>query len=106
MSYTFLALHSVAYDQVLPVFLNYPNQIPDETNTHLPFKFSGGFGLTSDKIGTIYTVYGVACGIIQFFLFPILCARFGVLNCYKAASTFSQTLPPPFFFFLTNSSFS
>ncbi|KAK0632997.1 major facilitator superfamily domain-containing protein [Immersiella caudata] len=86
ISYTFLALHSVAYDQVLPVFLNYPPQIPDSSNTHLPFKFSGGFGLTSDKIGTIYTVYGIACGIIQFFLFPILCARWGVLNCYKAAT--------------------
>ncbi|KAK0656558.1 major facilitator superfamily domain-containing protein [Cercophora newfieldiana] len=86
ISYTFLALHSVAYDQVLPVFLNYPVQIPDETNTHLPFKFTGGFGLTSDKIGTIYTIYGITCGIIQFFLFPILCARFGVLNCYKAAT--------------------
>lgn len=86
ISYTFLALHSVAYDQVLPVFLNYPVQVPDESNTHLPFKFSGGFGLTSDKIGTIYATYGIACGIIQFFLFPIFCARFGVLNCYKAAT--------------------
>ncbi|KAL1836052.1 hypothetical protein VTJ49DRAFT_5626 [Mycothermus thermophilus] len=37
VSYTFLALHSVAYDQVLPVFLNYPNVVPDETNTRLPF---------------------------------------------------------------------
>lgn len=89
ISYTFLALHSVAYDQVLPVFLNYPPQIPDETNTRLPFKFSGGFGLSSDKIGTIYTCYGIACGIVQFFLFPVLCARFGVLNCFKAASTFT-----------------
>lgn len=86
VSYTFLALHSVAYDQVLPVFLNYPRQIPDEHNTQLPFKFSGGFGLSSDRIGSIFTVYGVACGIIQFFLFPPLCHRFGVLNCYRAAA--------------------
>ncbi|KAK1837211.1 major facilitator superfamily domain-containing protein [Podospora conica] len=86
VSYTFLALHSVAYDQVLPVFLNYPRQIPDGTNTHLPFRFSGGFGIGSNKIGTIYTVYGITCGIIQFFLFPLFCARFGVQNCYKAAA--------------------
>ncbi|KAK3362690.1 major facilitator superfamily domain-containing protein [Lasiosphaeria hispida] len=86
VSYTFLALHSVAYDQVLPVFLNYPRQIPDDTNTHLPFQFSGGFGLESDKIGTIYTIYGITCGVIQFFLFPVLCARFGVLNCFKVAT--------------------
>ncbi|KAK4250769.1 major facilitator superfamily domain-containing protein [Corynascus novoguineensis] len=86
LSYTFLALHSVAYDQVLPVFLNYPRVAPDETNSHLPFKFTGGFGLSSDKIGTIYTVYGIACGIVQFFLFPTLCARFGVLNCFRTAT--------------------
>ncbi|KAL2122763.1 hypothetical protein VTJ04DRAFT_3218 [Mycothermus thermophilus] len=86
VSYTFLALHSVAYDQVLPVFLNYPVVEPDKSNTRLPFWFTGGFGLSSDKIGTIYTVYGIACGVIQFFLFPALCARFGVLNCYRVAS--------------------
>lgn len=86
LSYTFLALHAVAYDQVLPVFLNYPRVIPDETNTQLPFRFTGGFGLGSDKIGTIYTVYGIACGVVQFLLFPPLCNRFGVLNCYRFAS--------------------
>jgi hypothetical protein len=86
VSYTFLALHSVAFDQILPVFLNYPRQVPDEHNTHLPFKFSGGFGLSSDRIGTIFTVYGIACGIIQFFVFPPLCTRFGVLNCYRVAA--------------------
>ncbi len=100
LSYTFLALHSVAYDQVLPVFLNYPRVVPDDPNTHLPFKFTGGFGLSSDKIGTIYTVYGIACGVVQFLLFPTLCARFGVLNCYRAASTSPLTSifldPDPF----------
>jgi hypothetical protein len=94
LSYTFLALHAVAYDQVLPVFLNYPRINPDDPNVHLPFKFTGGFGLSSDKIGTIYTIYGIACGIVQFFLFPPLCARFGVLNCYRVASTSSPSPPP------------
>ncbi len=89
LSYMIMALHSVAYDQILPVFLNYPRVVPDGTNSHLPFQFTGGFGLNSEKIGTIYTVYGVACGVVQFFFFPILCARFGVLTCYRVASTFS-----------------
>ncbi|KAL2021432.1 hypothetical protein VTK56DRAFT_7185 [Thermocarpiscus australiensis] len=96
VSYTVLALHSVAYDQVLPVFLNYPRVLPDENNTRLPFKFTGGFGLSSDKIGTIYTVYGIACGLVQFLLFPTLCARFGVLNCYRFA-----TMVFPIVYFLT-----
>lgn len=96
VAYTFLALHSVAFDQVLPVFLNYPRQVPNEDNTHLPFHFSGGFGLNSNRIGTIFTVYGVACGLIQFFLFPPICSRFGALNCFKAGSKFFSfsSLPP------------
>jgi len=104
--YTFLALHSVAYDQILPVFLNYPRVVPDETNTQLPFKFTGGFGLSSDKIGTVYTIYGIACGVIQFLMVPWLCARFGVLNLYRFASklmlkqTNSFQLPIFFFFSL------
>ncbi|KAI3324862.1 MFS general substrate transporter [Xylariaceae sp. AK1471] len=84
VAYTFLALHSVAFDQVLPVFLNYPPQEHTSLNTSLPFFFSGGFGLNSGHIGTIFTLYGIACGAIQFVLFPPLCARFGVLNCFRA----------------------
>jgi hypothetical protein len=86
ISYTFLALHAVAYDQVLPVFLHHPKQVPDMHNTHLPFYFSGGFGLASDSIGSIFAVYGIACGIFQFLVFPPMCKRFGVLNCFKAAT--------------------
>lgn len=85
--YTFLALHSVAYDQVLPVFLNYPKQEHNSENTHLPFQFSGGFGLGSDRIGTIFTIYGITCGLIQFFIFPPLCNYFGTLRCFRACGT-------------------
>ncbi|ORY68617.1 major facilitator superfamily domain-containing protein [Pseudomassariella vexata] len=86
VSYTFLALHSVAYDQVLSVFLNYPRQHHDASNTHLPFLFSGGFGLNSGRIGTIFTLYGIICGLIQFILFPTLCSYFGVLNCFRGCA--------------------
>ncbi|KAI0457346.1 major facilitator superfamily domain-containing protein [Xylaria acuta] len=83
VAYTFLALHSVAFDQVLPVFLNYPQQEHTPENTFPPLFFSGGFGLNSGRIGTIFTLYGIMCGAIQFVLFPPLCARFGVLNCFR-----------------------
>ncbi|KAI1759989.1 MFS general substrate transporter [Hypoxylon sp. FL1150] len=83
VSYTFLALHSVAFDQVLPVFLNYPPIEHTPENTSLPFRFTGGFGLTHARIGTIFAGYGVVSGLIQFLLFPVLCHRFGVLNCFK-----------------------
>jgi hypothetical protein len=86
IAYTFLALHSVAYDQILPVFLNYPRDERDPAAFRLPFVFTGGFGLDSGSIGTIFTVYGVVCGLIQFLIFPPLCTRVGVLNCFKACA--------------------
>ncbi|KAM3088650.1 hypothetical protein ACMFMG_000286 [Clarireedia jacksonii] len=84
IAYTFLSLHSVAYDQILPVFMHNPPQIHDPTNTHLPFKFSGGFGIGHSRIGTLFTLYGVVGGFIQFFIFPPAARYFGVLNCFKA----------------------
>lgn len=83
VSYTFLALHSVAYDQNISVFLNYPVVKHTPDNTKLPFYFNGGFGLKPGKIGTIFTIYGITCGFIQFLLYAPLVNRYGVLRCYK-----------------------
>jgi hypothetical protein len=85
IAYTFLALHSVAYDQLLPNFLHLPHQTPDdELANHLPFKFSGGFGLGSSRIGTLFTLYGICGCIIQFLIFPPVARHYGVLPCFKA----------------------
>ena len=47
VAYTLLALHSVAYDQLIPVFLHLPPQSDRsiDSDVQLPFKFAGGFGL-------------------------------------------------------------
>lgn len=85
VAYTILALHSVSFDQALPVFLNYPPQEHTPENTSLPFVFSGGFGLTHTHIGTIFAGEGIISGLVQFLVFPPLCTHFGILNCYKAS---------------------
>ncbi|MCJ1269927.1 hypothetical protein MMC22_009820 [Lobaria immixta] len=107
IAYTFLALHAVAYDQLLPIFLHYPPQEnrSSNPNVHLPFKFSGGFGLNAERIGLIYALYGI-CGMsIQFLIFPAVARRFGVLNSLKLTcvlfpisyllTPFSVLLPTP-----------
>ncbi|CAK7568078.1 MAG: hypothetical protein SEPTF4163_006059 [Sporothrix epigloea] len=86
LCYSLLALHSVAYDQVLPVFLNYPHEKHDANNTKLPFKFSGGFGLSSGRIGTMFTVNALVSGFAQFAAFPPLCTHFGPLRLFRFAS--------------------
>ncbi len=82
-AYTFLAFHSVAFDQNVSVFLNYPTLSETETETRLPIFFTGGFGLESGTIGLIFTCYGITCGLFQFLLYPILVDRFGLLYCFK-----------------------
>lgn len=96
LAYTFLAFHSVAYDQNVSVFLNYPKITETDRSTHLPFYFTGGFGLKSGEIGTIFTCYGIMCGLIQFLIYPSLVGRFGVLRCFRACS-----LILPVVYFLT-----
>lgn len=84
--YTFLAMHSVAYDQLLPIFMHYPVQSRHDPKVHLPFKFAGGFGIKSDQIGMLFTVYGIFGMLVQFFVFPPFARKYGVLNCLKACS--------------------
>ncbi|KAL9074902.1 MAG: hypothetical protein Q9161_002041 [Pseudevernia consocians] len=107
LAYSLLALHSLAYDQLLPIFMHYPQQIDRSTNpdVHLPFKFSGGFGLNSDRIGLLFTVYGVVGMLIQFFAFPWLARHYGILPCLKIVTVmfpiayiitpFTALLPTP-----------
>lgn len=82
--YTLLALHNMGFDQLLPVYLQYPplGSRTDETamstlTSHNPLKFAGGLGLDHFSIGLITTVYGIAGMLIQFTLFPTFARRFG-----------------------------
>ena len=84
--YTLLAMHSVAFDQILPIFMHHPVQSIRDPNVHLPLKFAGGFGIDSSRIGWIFTIYGVYGMTVQFAFFPPLARRFGVLNCLKVCA--------------------
>ncbi|KAH6639258.1 major facilitator superfamily domain-containing protein [Boeremia exigua] len=83
--YTLLALYSIAYDQLIPVFLHHPPQDPNDPAVSLPFKFAGGFGIDSRRIGAIFTFFAVASTLFQFLLFPPLARSLGVLTCLRTA---------------------
>jgi len=83
LTYTLLALHSIAYDQLLPIFMHYPSH----PRPHgLTLSFSNGFGLTSSRIGLIFVAYGIVGMLIQFLIFPPLARKWGVLYCLKSVS--------------------
>jgi len=90
--------------------MHYPPQTNRASNPHvkLPLKFIGGFGIDvsfrtttfehswqrllttiifqSDRIGLLFTFYGICGMFIQFLVFPPAARYFGVLNCLKAVT--------------------
>ncbi|KAI9894100.1 MAG: hypothetical protein M1814_004871 [Vezdaea aestivalis] len=81
VAYTLLALHNIAADQLLSVFLHYPVETPAS-----PFKFTSGFGFSSGRIGAIFAVYGLVGMLAQFFGYPAAARYFGVLRVYQVSS--------------------
>jgi hypothetical protein len=54
-----------------------------KTSPQLPFKFLGGFELTTKAIGVILAVQGVLQMIAQLFVFPVVVARIGPLWTFR-----------------------
>lgn len=85
--YALLAMHAMAFDQLIPVYVQHdPIGTPDSTPYSPPLKFAGGFGLNHYQIGLMSTCYGVAGIFVQFFVFPPLCRKLGVLYLLKLAA--------------------
>ena len=64
----------------MPVFLSEPTSTEP---THLPFHFSGGFGLSSETIGFMLSVQGGYSIFATLYLYKIAADRFGTLNTYR-----------------------
>lgn len=94
--YTLLALYAMGYDQLLPVFMHHPVQGRNALPQQPPFRFSNGFGLASSRIGLIFTLYGGFGMLVQFFIFPPVAHRYGVLRCLRVCNCIL-----PFVFFVT-----
>ena len=64
----------------MPVFLSTP---VSHDPTSLPFKFTGGFALTTKAIGLMLALQGIYSMIAQIFLFPFVVRRFGSLKTFR-----------------------
>ncbi|KAL4742178.1 major facilitator superfamily domain-containing protein [Aspergillus similis] len=80
VGYGILAYHSVSFDQLMPVFLSTPKSKEDAV---LPFKFTGGLGLSTKTIGLMLAVQGVYSMIAQLWLFPFVVRHFGTLRTFR-----------------------
>lgn len=63
--------------------MHHPTQALDDPNVKLPLKFAGGFGIGSQRIGVIFTIFAVFSVIWQFVLFPPTARYLGVLRCLR-----------------------
>jgi hypothetical protein len=64
----------------MPVFLS---EAKSQTPPTLPFKFSGGFALSTKAIGFMMAVQGVYSMIAQLWLFPFIVRRIGTLGAFR-----------------------
>lgn len=80
IGYGILAYHSVSFDSLTPVFLS---SEPSDDIPLLPFKFTGGFGLSTKRIGFMMAVQGVCSMIAQLWLLPIIVKRIGTLTAFR-----------------------
>lgn len=81
-SFMMCPMHNASFMQLWPVFLSTPRSFADVA---LPFKFSGGLGLSTSDVGFAMAVLGVAGIILQLLVFPLVQGKYGTLLCYRVS---------------------
>jgi hypothetical protein len=76
--------------------MHHPPQLLDDPNVRLPLKFAGGFGLDSQRIGVVFTIFAIWATLWQFLLFPPIARSLGILRCLRIAFAIF-----PFVYFVT-----
>ena len=82
-----LAMHISAFNALVFLFLPAPRS--KNTNAHLPFAFTGGLGLSSERVGLATAIIGVIGFPMQILMYPSLNAKLGTLPSYKWFLPFS-----------------
>lgn len=74
------ALHNISFIEFLPVFLAAPVHAKELL---FPFKVTGGFGLETSTIGTLFSSTGIVGMIIIFSIFPWIDRNLGTLQGFR-----------------------
>lgn len=77
-----LAIHVSAFSTIFFTLLPTPKE--DSRSFDLPFRFSGGLGLSSKSIGLANTTIGMIGIPLQVLLYPLLSGRLGARKSYLA----------------------
>ena len=88
LQYGLLAMHSVAYDQLLPVLMHHPRSstAPMSHGRQNWFLCTDGFAMSSSRIGLLLMVNGMVGMVLQFVVFPPSVKKLGVLPCLRVCA--------------------
>ncbi|KAL4960421.1 uncharacterized protein BDV14DRAFT_193001 [Aspergillus stella-maris] len=82
-----LAFHTSAFNSMTFIFLPNP-RAPPETQ-HPPFRFGGGLGLPSSRVGMATAIIGLIGLPLQIFLYPRIQGKLGTLTSFRTFLPFS-----------------
>ncbi|KAF3992279.1 hypothetical protein FT663_02336 [Candidozyma haemuli var. vulneris] len=85
LSNCIISLHSIAYNEFLPVFLAGRFQ---RDKLQFPFRIEGGFGLDSSYIGTLFSSTGIMGMLIVLIIFPWIDRRLGTMEGFRLSLLF------------------
>lgn len=80
-----ISLHSIAYNEFLPVFLAGRFQ---KDKLQFPFRIEGGFGLDSSYIGNLFSSTGIMGMLIVLIIFPWIDRRLGTMEGFRLSLLF------------------
>ncbi|EXJ96199.1 hypothetical protein A1O1_01325 [Capronia coronata CBS 617.96] len=87
LTHHLLALHLSAFNALIFLFLPAPRS--PNSHAHLPFQFTGGLGLSSERVGLATAIIGVLGFPLQILLYPSVNSKLGTLRSYKVFLPFS-----------------
>ena len=87
LTHFLLALHISSFNTL--IFLLLPTPRAPHDKFHLPIAFSGGLGLSTEKVGLATAIIGVIGLPLQILLYPRLNAKLGTLSAYRLFLPFS-----------------
>ncbi|KAL2808840.1 major facilitator superfamily domain-containing protein [Aspergillus granulosus] len=82
-----LAFHTSAFNSLTFIFLPNPRAPPE--NQHSFFRFGGGLGLPSSRVGMATAIIGFIGLPLQIFIYPRIQSRLGTLTSFRTFLPFS-----------------
>ncbi|KAI9761514.1 MAG: hypothetical protein M1840_001777 [Geoglossum simile] len=86
LSVSLLAFHKVSADIIIPTFLAFPREPLRDSSPRLSrdvLRFSGGFGLSTQEIGSILLTQAGIAIVAQATLIPFALGRYGALKIFR-----------------------